>query len=275
MRVLNKLLLYIAHLFRFLHLPHALKYGLFLTMKGKTIPVRARIDISGAIIDLNLGDFIEYWLFMDGLYEEAWIAKIKDFVEGKLFIDVGAHIGCYPLSLFKEAKHIFTFEPEENNYKRLVHNLKINSISNVKALRKAVTDKNGRARLYIHKVESGWHSLYVKYSSTTEEVQTVSLDSFIERKHLGNIGLIKIDVEGAELSVLKGVEKTLRKFHPAILVEFNRPLAELAGQSLFDIYDLVFRKNYKAYRLAKNSLKLVKRSDISKVYNENILFIHK
>lgn len=275
MRILNKLLVYIAHFFKFLRLPHVLKYGLFLIMKGRTIPVRARIDISGAIIDLNLGDFIEYWIFMDGLYEGAWIAKVKDFVEGKLFIDVGAHIGTYPLSLFKEAKHIFAFEPEGNNYKRLVHNLIINSISNVKVLRKAVTDQNGRARLYIHKVRSGWHSLHVKYSSTSEEVQTVSIDSFIERKHLGNIGLIKIDAEGAELSVLKGAEKTLRKFHPAILVEFNRPLAELTGQSLFDIYDLVFGKNYKAYRLVKNSLKSVKRSDISKVYNENILFIHK
>lgn len=274
--MLDRFLLTLAHIFKFLNLPHIFKYGLFMWLKKKQISVRSGIAISNIDVNLNLGDFIEYWTFMDGLYEKDWIIKAKELVKGKVLIDVGANIGVYPLSLFKEAKYIYAFEPEKENFTKLVHNLEINSITNILALRKAIFSSNRRGvKLHISNDDKGWHSLLINYSGGMQKVDTITLDYFIFKKRINNIGLIKIDVEGAELEVLKGSPKTLKKIHPPILVEFNRPRSELSGHNLIDIYNLIMKNDYLAFKLVNDNLVLLKNSDVPRIYNENILFTHK
>lgn len=196
---LDRLLVSIAYALRSLHFPHFLKYLLFLLIKmhywHKDPVVTSPIGISQILVDLDIRDFIEYWIFMDGLFENDWIIKARDIVRGRVLIDVGANIGVYPLSLFGEAKWIYAFEPAIENYRRLVHNLEKNSIKNVTAIRKALFSRNVEtANLYMHPNEKGWHSLFVEYSTEIEKVELITLDCFIDENGVGDIGLIKIDV---------------------------------------------------------------------------------
>ncbi len=271
--MINRLLKTLALIIRPLNPPHFLKYGFFLLLKNRKIGASSNIQMSGARVSLNLGNFIDYWIFMDGSYEGAWIEKVKDLVDGKTFIDIGANIGIYTLSLFKKAKCVYAFEPEKKNYQRLVHNLKINSVTNVKTYRCAIANKNGVGILYVSKNDGAWNSLSIPYSGGKQKVETITLDFFVGSGKVHNVGLIKIDVEGAELDILGGSHKTLQRFHPPILIEFNGPRSQLSGYSLKDMYKLITKYNYRGYRLADNRLAPLKISSLPSDFNDNILFI--
>jgi len=222
---------------------------------------------------LDLGNYIDFWVFA-GTYEREWINKARNLVRGKIFIDVGAHIGIYSLSLFREAKAIYAFEAEKKNYKRLLGHIKVNSAKNIKAYRKIVSSSNAvMGKLHIYKDNEGMHSSTVSYKGKVEKVRSMTLDSFINKNKIRNIGLIKIDVEGSELKVLMGLGNTLKKLHPAILLELNPTLARLSGHKLADIYNLMTKDKYKAYKLKNNQLMKFNLEDIPEVYNENVLFL--
>lgn len=272
--MINRLLKTLAFIIRPLNFPHPVKFLLFLLIRSRNIPVRPSIKISNARMDLNLGNFIDYWIFMDGSYEEKWIKKIEKLVKKKTFIDVGANIGIYPLSLFKKAKYIYAFEPEEENYKRLEQNIKINRITNIKSVKKAVSDKNGvTATLYINRKDKGWSSLMMRHKDGKELVKLTSLDYFLTKNKTKNIGLIKIDVEGAELNVLRGALKTLQRFHPPVLVEFNDTFSRLSGYNVIELYKLMEKLNYRAFWLKDNRLLQLGFTQIYRGINENVLFM--
>ena len=276
MNNLEKLLLFVAFAFKILNPPHFIKYVFFLLLKTKQILVLSNVKISNAKIYLNLGDFIDYWIFINGLYEGSWLIKATRLIKGRVLIDIGANIGIYTLSLFRNAKYIYAFEPERENYRRLVNNLKINSITNVKTLRKAVSNQTGKSiSLYINRDNKGWHSTSIPYSNDIQRVESITLDYFIEKNKIKDIGLIKIDVEGGELNVLAGSRKILKKLRPTVLIEFNKPLSRMAGHNLIQIYKLLIQYNYQSYRLIGDKLIQIKLSDVPNINNENILFIEK
>ncbi len=265
-----------AILFRKIPLPHFIKYGLFIFLRGRSIPVKSQLKISRAKINLNLGSFIDYWIFVDGSYEGIWISEIKKFCTNKVIFDIGANIGVYSLSLYKVAKCIYAFEPERKNFNDLVNNLKINSIKNIKPIMKAMTEVSHQTLpLHLSDKDTGWHSLSISYGENDQMVKTVSVDDFVESEKIQGIGLIKIDVEGAELGVLKGAKYTLSQFHPVILIEFNKPRTELAGYKLNDLYLLLDKHGYQGYRLINNRLEQIDQSNLGSIYNENVLFRHK
>lgn len=272
MKTTDKILSVISQLIRPLH--HYIKIALLYTLKNHNIRVKFPINYSDAKMDLNLGYFGDFWIFAEGTYEGDWIKKVKNLVRGKTFIDVGAHIGIYSLSLFREARSIYAFEAEKKNYKRLRHHIKINSIKNVKAERKMVSDKDGvLEKLHINKENEGMHSSTVSYlNSKVQKVRSIKLDSFIKKYKIKNIGLIKIDVEGGELKALRGLSSTLKHHHPPILIEFNQGLAELSGHNLMDIYNLIIKYKYKAYRLRSNRLTGLHKKAHWEFDNENVLF---
>ncbi len=274
MNYFERLLLVTAFVFKLLNPPHFIKFTLFLLLKNRQIKIRSLVKISNAKIDLNLGDFIDYWIFMDGLYEGKWLMKITEFVKGRTFFDIGANIGIYTLALSKIAKYIYAFEPERTNYKRLVRNLNINSIANAKAIRKALSNQNSNnLPLYIHKNNKGLHSTVIPLSNKTQIIKAVTLDHFVKVNKIKDIGLIKIDTEGGELNVLTGAQKTIRELHPPLLIELNRPLSKIAGYELIDLYRLLMKNNYKSYKLKGKLLVRIRNSYIPNIYYENLLFI--
>ena len=87
---------------------------------------------------------------------------------------------------------MYAFEPESKNFTALEENIRLNGLTNVKALRKAVSKQRGTAKLYLGAADS--HSLYGK--GEYEEVEMIPLSDF------GDIDFLKIDAEGAERDIL-------------------------------------------------------------------------
>jgi FkbM family methyltransferase len=160
---------------------------------------------------------------MQGTYESDAVAFLEFTLRSvDVFVDVGAHAGYYTLMAARLAKEVIAFEPNPSNYKFLRFNIFLNRLDNVKAVGAAVSDFNGHAKLYVPK--QGGRSLTDRATLAYEgedsvEVPVVTLDTFLE--HIDSPSVIKIDVEGDELNIIKGALKTIAKGVRLIIVEIH------------------------------------------------------
>ena len=148
-------------------------------------------------------------VFEDGIYFE-W----PDFVpkHGDSVLDVGAQCGDYSLlsSVYHKCSNIIAIEPLPSNYNTLLKNLKMNRVSNVIPINAAASDSSGI-------IEIGYESdmAFKGPSKKKIDVRGIRIDDL----PMKSLDLIKIDVEGFEIEVLKGAENTIKKFNPKIILE--------------------------------------------------------
>lgn len=180
-------------------------------------------------------------------HEEATTALFCKVVKkGDVVVDLGANIGYFTLLaarlVGKEGK-VYAFEPEPRNYNYLLKNIQLNGYGNVVAVQKAVADKPGLVKLFICPYDTGHHTIQ-QYGGIKEyrpelagdkkefvEIETVRLDDFFE-EIATPINVIKMDVEGAEMLALSGMEQIIRENENlAMFVEFFPLLIREMGQS--------------------------------------------
>lgn len=165
----------------------------------------------GNIIICSLEDHLYEW----EIYHNSPYDRFFKPQKGDIVVDVGAHIGFYTLKAAKEVGcegRVIAIEPEDKNYELLVKNIRINKYKNVTPVKLALSDFDGNAPLFL-KARSCSHSLIGKTWITpivgTTEVTVTTLDKLLQKLGIERIDLLKINVEGAELSVLKGCKKFL------------------------------------------------------------------
>jgi FkbM family methyltransferase len=151
------------------------------------------------------------WIWND--YE--WVCKP---CKGGVVIDVGAHVGLFTLKCLKVFKvdKVVAIEPHPANYLLLKRNIYLNRFQDrVLALRVAAGSRDGYAELYLSKYSHS-HSLIFKGLGSIN-VQLATIDSLIEK--LSRVDFVKIDVEGYEIEVIKGMRKLVNMFKPVIVME--------------------------------------------------------
>ncbi len=134
-------------------------------------------------------------------------------IRGDLFLDVGSGIGYYSALLSKNFETILAFEPYPEHLRMLQFTVAVGRLRNVTVLGVAVGDNDGSANLQIHSI-GGRHSMepagnrrqLATFSKRSLPVRTVKLDSIVK----GRVDLVKLDVEGAELRVVRGAEVSVR-----------------------------------------------------------------
>jgi FkbM family methyltransferase len=146
---------------------------------------------------------------------------------GDWVVDVGANVGFYTKRLAELVGphgRVLAFEPVPETFVLLANNLESCRLSNVTLFNAAVSERTGMAGMSIPEFsETGQRNLYQAHLSNAGdsevEILTVSLDTLDIST---TIRLIKIDAEGHELSVLKGMRKTLLRDHPLLIVETSQ-----------------------------------------------------
>lgn len=174
-----------------------------------------------------------------------------------VFIDAGANLGFYTLlaSLQTPAESVIAFEPEPTIFESLSRTIKLNDLANVRLHQLALSDAEGSTQLIIHRENYGGHSIASTpgKGKTSTEVKTDTLTAIIDReKNLDpqNIELIKIDVEGAETPVIKGLQELLeRDCHPVIHCEVRGADVKRSGGSAVEVAELLKPFSYKPHRL--------------------------
>ena len=176
--------------------------------------------------------------------------------EGDTVVDIGAHMGRYTIPCSKSAGmsgKVVAIEAHPYNFRILQHNLRLNKIKNVSLLNCAVYSNRARLKLYLPDEDLGYtmhHSLMTnylasKYSNEIErkyiEVEADTLDNLLKARGINEVNWIKIDVEGAELEVLRGAREILStNTRISILVEIHGkdtygPTMELLKTNNFSI----------------------------------------
>ena len=161
-----------------------------------------------------------------------------------IVVDIGANTGYFTVLFSYLAKHVYAFEPEPNNFRKLQQNTK--NLENLTLYDIAVSNAIGYATLHTCPTDNGMNRLYdSKWCEGGEKitVMTANLDNMLLHR---NINFVKMDVEGSEYKVLDGMREILKRDHPTILIEFHPPSIEEAGDNPKDIYDLLkheFRYN--------------------------------
>ncbi len=204
---------------------------------------RMRYDLRDQIISRTL--------YVYGGYEpELQRLMSKMNLHGAICLDIGANIGLHTIAMSElvgDTGKVFAFEPEEHNYRLLEHNLRINSITNVVLSQSAVSDTEGVCQIGLNPVNYGDHRVSTAAPGewATREVAMTTVDASLRELPENSIRFIKIDVQGHELHVLRGMENTLKRNPDAIMmIEIAPDLLSNAGTSATEVmsylYDLGF-----------------------------------
>ena len=208
-----------------------------------------------------------------GTYEELEAKIMKEKIKvGNIVVDVGANIGLHTLNMARivgNTGQVFAFEPDPSNFKILGKNVKVNNYKNIILEQKAVGDKHGRATLY-HADNPGMHRIFpqTKQAKGQVQVELTSLDKyFIDSNLADKINFIKIDVEGLEFSVLKGMKNILKNNKKIkILFEFMPKNTMEAGFTPIKVLNYLTSYDFKLFCLDDSTKKLLHVSN-----NEEIL----
>ena len=183
---------------------------------------------------------------MNLVHEEGTTALFKKIVRsGDVVLDLGANIGYFTIlaaKLVGPTGKVFSFEPEPTNFLYLTKNIELNNYTNAFAFQRAVSDKQGKTRLFVCSYDSGHHTInqydgieaYRRGRQSTVqaiEIETVAVDDFLRGK-TDRVDIIKMDVEGAEALALSGMKDTLRRNHTVkVFLEFFPLLMKKMGSS--------------------------------------------
>jgi FkbM family methyltransferase len=149
---------------------------------------------------------------------------------GNAFWDIGAHIGFFTILASQavgSSGRVHAFEPMPRNRGRLEKTIQLNDAANVTVHDVAVSGSDGQALLHAHATTAMWTLVAERGETDGVNVVCRTIDSLAN--DLGDPAVIKVDVEGAELEVLRGGLATIQRSAPTLVVEFAVP--ELVGQA--------------------------------------------
>lgn len=211
---------------------------------------------------LDLNCFVDFRIYYNGVFQEDIVSAIRTLLKKynvDTFIDIGSHIGQMSLLVSKSYPdvEIISIEPSAKNRKRQQENMLLNQLDYT-ILPFAISDYEGKGNLYqpkkayakeYFKFNDGRFSLLPSNDTsvdTDQMVQIVTMDSVL--KEIPKVGrlLVKLDVEGSELEVIKGGLTTLSNSKVALIMELS---ALVYPKKCQKIIKLMMEHNFKMYNL--------------------------
>ena len=191
--------------------------------------------------------------YFPGDYEADNYSFLEHQVKsGMNIIDIGAHIGLfsvYTSKLTGPKGKVICFEPTPGTFTILKETLRLNHSENVTPVQAAVGATSGHATFYVTNDTEGSNSnslVLNKEESRTDgyDVTITTIDEVCKQYNI-KPGLIKVDVEGAELDTLRGGVTTMESARPLFIVGLHPSFIAMKGDSLKQIWDLIKQYNYK------------------------------
>jgi len=195
---------------------------------------------------VDLHDWMGHYYYYG--FKDENIDKLFSLVkENFVIVDVGANIGYTTLNFAKRIGSngtVYSFEPDPLNHERCLKNIKLNQYQNIKLIKKGLGSISGSFNLEIA-TENNRGGNRINQSSEIGDyniIEVTTLDSEIPDGL--SVNLIKIDVEGFELEVLKGASKILKQFHPIVFCEINDSNLMSQGETIENLVNFMKEVGY-------------------------------
>jgi len=189
------------------------------------------------------------------LLEDEWDPLLSELVKntlcaGSVFVDVGANVGYFSLLAAHSVGNlgkVLAIEPNPTVANQLRANVERSKLSNVIVEQAACSDSHATETLYIPDNNSLGKASLSKVNAggiASVEVSSTTLDELISNHSLQNVTLVKIDVEGAELMVLRGMTETIKRLRPLIALELEPDLLAHLGTTRDEVIAFVSSFSY-------------------------------
>jgi FkbM family methyltransferase len=225
---------------------------------------RIQIDVplnSSVTVTCNLGDEVQFGMWWGR--ESYEIGPTKFFKSllfpGAVFVDIGANVGYYSLVAAPRlglSGRIYSFEPMSQQFERLTENIRRNRLFQITPLKLALSCQARPAVLHLNDAHNTRSASLRPVSGRTvvyqETVECTTLDLFAESEGFSRLDVVKIDVEGLEVAVLRGASRTLARFRPVILIEVTDRLQREGGSTREELYACLARLGYQAYHVKRD-----------------------
>lgn len=230
-------------------------------------------DIS---IYASTNSYVEWKLLSSGNYEKE-LGKVMSFCikEGDTVMDVGANIGIQSLRMSKlvgQGGSVISCEPFTHIRERLQKNIALNRIENIRVINKALSDTSQKLKVNIDPAmwNLGASTLRSQSQNTgPTEIELIKGDELLTNLNIKRLDFIKIDVEGFEFKVLKGLEESIDRYKPRIVFEYDAHYQGDVSHSFSDFYHFFHQKSYELYNV--NAFGLSKIFSPSESISSNVL----
>ncbi len=207
-------------------------------------------ETKGILIELNPISKIDRKI----ISEQGHDPIISDLIfehlaQGGTFLDIGANVGYFSLIAAKLPNvKVLAFEPSPREIIRLYRNIALNNLGNITVFPYGLAEQEQVMSLNLAGMWNPGMNSVVNLKNQTEECVDCyfsTLDSLVPHSIISDIRLCKIDVEGMELSVLKGIRKSIKLMNKAVfIVEIDSGYLSKAGCKPKDIYDFFETYDY-------------------------------
>jgi len=209
-------------------------------------------------------NYIEWTLLSTGTYEDEINKLIRISLKaGNIALDIGANIGLQSLRMAQSvgsSGHVYSFEPLTYLQNKFNKNTGLNRFENITLFPFALSDQSGETSYSIDEQIWNQGTFNLNNKSSDGKAQQIIIkvaDELNEIQSLSRLDLIKIDVEGFEYQVLKGLKSTLKKHWPRIIFEYDHNYWENNGQKMSDCYGFLNNLGYKLYQITSVGCELI------------------
>lgn len=245
-----------------------------------TMPIRKRIG--DVIFEFDLEHYRGTAPMYFGSYALVLVQAMKRFLKpGDTFIDVGANIGylsAIAAGIVGPRGEVHCFEPVPDYFARLRRLAQLNPAYSISPNPCGLGEVAGQQTIYVTR-EAGQSTFVPSYKREPDIVATlavpvVRLDSYLEARTIGKIALIKIDAEGFELPILKGLQCYFERscHRPPIICEIAPRAYSLLGRSIQELERLMRDYGY----VVRDPVDAITPVDLKAITHvEDVLFVPK
>ena len=197
--------------------------------------------------ELNPRLWSDFCTYVIGSPEPYAIAYFRSILRDDMIVfDIGSYIGVYTFTAYSNLAscEIHTFEPNPHSANRLKSTIQQNNLPRIHLNNSAVGDYSGRIKFNLHSVPVQSSLLNANQNTTSIEVPITTLDSYCQNQKVKHIDVIKIDVEGAELQVLRGGENVFQKCRPIMIIELHKKESIEFGYTVHDTIRYLLDRGY-------------------------------
>ncbi|MFC4034051.1 FkbM family methyltransferase [Streptomyces polygonati] len=204
-------------------------------------------------------DLIQRYVYLFGVWEPRMTQWLRRRLRpGDTFIDVGANIGYFSVlasQLVGPEGRVVAIEASRAFQDRLEQNARLNGCTNIRAVHTAVSDKRQTLTFILASSNNMGANSIVPYDGPAEstfEIEAFPLPDVLDEDEIANARIIKVDVEGAEGSVVRGMAPLLDRLRPdaEITVEVTPERMAQLGDSVGELLETMRGAGFHVYRLA-------------------------